>query len=373
MILRGLVADWPVVQAADRSPARFERLYLARFDVGGAMEVFFGDPADRRQVLLRDGSEGIQLRAPADEASSMRWMPSVAASSARAESIYVGSVPTGIAFPGFAAENPHAAAPPALAPRIWLGTPRTSRPLRHLRQPGLRDRGRRRFTLYAPELIGKLYVGPIDNTMAGPPVSLAASSPPDDDRFPLFRGIRGPGAGGELEPGDALYLPKLWWHQVESIAPFNGLVNYWWDAFAAGPDAPYTSMLLAMITIAERPAAERQAWKAFFDHYVFRTNGHPLAHLPRAARAARAAEGQLRPDPRARHADAAGRLDGTGRHETKRIHVRRPAQRRRFLVRRPDRRRRRGPASAHVPDGARHGLHAGRHADGYRHAGGHGA
>ena len=84
----------------------------------------------------------------------------------------------------------------------------------------------------------------------------------------------------ELEPGDALYLPKLWWHQVEATAPFNGLVNYWWDAFAAGPDAPYTSMLLAMIAIAERPAPERAAWRALFDHYVFRERGHPLAHLP---------------------------------------------------------------------------------------------
>jgi hypothetical protein len=35
-----------------------------------------------------------------------------------------------------------------------------------------------------------------------------------------------------------------------------------------------------MITIAERPAAERLAWRAFFDHYVFRSKGHPLAHLP---------------------------------------------------------------------------------------------
>jgi hypothetical protein len=46
-----------------------------------------------------------------------------------------------------------------------------------------------------------------------------------------------------------------------------------------GPDAPYTSLLLALITIAERPDAERQAWKSFFDHYVFRSHGHPLAHL----------------------------------------------------------------------------------------------
>jgi hypothetical protein len=58
------------------------------------------------------------------------------------------------------------------------------------------------------------------------------------------------------------------------------LVNYWWDAFAAGPDAPYTAMLLAMIAISERPPPERKAWKALFSHYVFRDNGHPLAHLP---------------------------------------------------------------------------------------------
>jgi hypothetical protein len=46
------------------------------------------------------------------------------------------------------------------------------------------------------------------------------------------------------------------------------------------PDSPYTTLLLSMIAIAERPPAEREAWKALFDHYVFRANGHPLAHLP---------------------------------------------------------------------------------------------
>ena len=35
-----------------------------------------------------------------------------------------------------------------------------------------------------------------------------------------------------------------------------------------------------MIAIAERPVAERAAWRAYFDHYVFRQQGHPLAHLP---------------------------------------------------------------------------------------------
>lgn len=170
---------------------------------------------------------------------------------------------------------------PSVGPRIWLGhASNVSAHYDGFDNLACVVAGHRRFTLYAPELIGDLYVGPIDNTMAGQPVSLAASSPPDDEKFPRFRAVRDRALIAELEPGDALYLPKLWWHKVESTAPFNGLVNYWWDAFSAGPDEPQVSLLLAMITICERPPKEREAWKAFFDHYVFRQNGHPLAHLP---------------------------------------------------------------------------------------------
>ncbi|WP_235522710.1 cupin-like domain-containing protein, partial [Caulobacter sp. Root342] len=140
--------------------------------------------------------------------------------------------------------------------------------------------GRRRFTLFPPQAIADLYVGPIDHTLAGQPTSLAASAAPGDPRYPRFPAAAAEARVVELEAGDALYLPKLWWHQVEALEPRNLLVNYWWDGFAAGPDAPYTTMMLAMIAIAERPWAERQAWRAFFDHYVFRPDGHPLAHLP---------------------------------------------------------------------------------------------
>jgi hypothetical protein len=199
-----------------------------------------------------------------------------------AASVYVGSVPTGSCLPRFAADNPTPLGATTAGPRIWLGTAANiSSHYDTFDNLACVVAGQRRFTLYAPDLIGRLYVGPIDNTMSGPPVSLAASAPVgSEEQFPLFAGIRDQALTVELETGDALYLPKLWWHQVESTAPFNGLVNYWWDAFSAGPDAPYTSLLLSMITIAERPLAERQAWKAFFDHYVFRSNGHPLAHLP---------------------------------------------------------------------------------------------
>jgi hypothetical protein len=181
-----------------------------------------------------------------------------------------------------------------VAPRIWLGHPsNVSAHFDSYDNVACVVAGTRRFTLYPPEAIEGLYVGPLDNTMAGQPVSLAAAAPPDDAKYPLFAEIREQALSADLGPGDGIYIPKLWWHQIESTASFNGLVNYWWDAFGGGSDAPYTGLLLSMIAIAERPLRERLAWKAFFDHYVFRSNGHPLAHLPAEQRGML---GPLKPD-----------------------------------------------------------------------------
>jgi Cupin-like domain len=280
VILRGLVDQWPVVQSARQSPRAF-RDYIARFDNGSTMEAFFGAPDIAGKYYYSDSLRGFNF-----ERRQMHFLEALDAILSNIDrpgssSIYIGSIPTDNCLPGFSAENILPILPPAVGPRIWLGHPsNVSTHYDTFDNIACVVAGTRRFTLYPPELIGRLYVGPIDNTMAGQPVSLAASSAPDDERFPLFRGIRDQALVAELMPGDALYLPKLWWHQVEATAPFNGLINYWWDPFAAGPDAPYTAMLLAMIAISERPPEEREAWKAWFDHYVFRTSGHPLAHIP---------------------------------------------------------------------------------------------
>jgi Cupin-like domain len=281
VVIRGLVADWPVVQAAGGSPERLKD-YLAAFDVGGRVEAYLGSPAIGGKYYYAPEFKGFNFERRMMKLLEALQIMVESLQRADAPSLYVGSVPTGEMLPGFAAANPMPLLGQGVSPRIWLGT-RSNVSCHHDTFDNLACvvAGRRRFTLFAPELIGKLYVGPIDNTMAGAPVSLAASAEgPQDGEFPLFEEIRDQALEVELEAGDALYLPKLWWHKVESLAPLNGLLNYWWDAFSPGPDAPYTSMLLAMIAISERPPAERRAWKAFFDHYVFRTTGHPLAHLP---------------------------------------------------------------------------------------------
>ena len=280
VVMRGLVQAWPAVHSGTRSPKDLQH-YLGRFDNGGQTEAFFGDPGLAGRYYYNEDLAGFNF-----ERRPMRFADAVELivdTHGRSDSptVYVGSVPVNEYLPGFTTQNVLPVLGPHIAPRIWLGHVATvSAHFDAFDNVACVIAGTRRFTLYPPAAISGLYVGPIDNTLAGQPVSLAASSPPDDQKFPRFREIRDQALRAELAAGDAIYIPKLWWHQIESTASFNGLVNYWWDAFAAGPDAPYTSLLLSMVTIAERPLEERLAWRAFFDHYVFRTQGHPLAHLP---------------------------------------------------------------------------------------------
>jgi ribosomal protein L16 Arg81 hydroxylase len=53
---------------------------------------------------------------------------------------------------------------------------------------------------------------------------------PDLVRFPLFVHALEWAQQAELFPGDALFIPRDWFHHVEALERFNLLVNYWWDA-----------------------------------------------------------------------------------------------------------------------------------------------
>ncbi|MFD1951819.1 cupin-like domain-containing protein [Sphingomonas arantia] len=277
VVLRGAVRDWPVRAAAEQGDLA---AYLARLDAGRPAEVFVGAPAIAGRYTYSDDLSGFNF-----ERRTMRFGEALAeivatAGVAEAPTMYVGSLSTEGYLPGFAAENGLAFLP-TVQPRIWLGH-RSSVACHYDTSDNIACvvAGMRRFTLYPPEAIGGLYVGPIDHTMAGQPVALAVGSTPGDPRYPRFKAIRDTALVVDLEPGDALYIPKLWWHQVEATGGLNVLVNYWWDASSSGPDQPHSAMMLAMVAIADRPAGERAAWRAFFDHYVFRPDGHPLAHLP---------------------------------------------------------------------------------------------
>ena len=175
-------------------------------------------------------------------------------------------------LPGFAAENALTVLDSAVLPRIWLGTAITTPThLDEWNNIGCVVSGCRRFTLFPPEQIANLYIGPLDFAPTGAPMSLVRLHDPDFGRFPRFREALKAAVTAELGPGDALFIPPLWWHHVESLEPFNLLVNHWWHAVPGVPvggTSGFDALMIALLNLRPLPAATREAWRALFDRYV---------------------------------------------------------------------------------------------------------
>ena len=114
-------------------------------------------------------------------------------------------------------------------------------------------------------------------------MSLVSLRHPDFERYPRFREALAAAHTAELGPGDAVFIPALWWHHVESLEPFNVLVNYWWhDVVGDGAlaDSAFDALLHGMLSIRALPPATRRAWGAFFEQYVFGDEAGVLEHIP---------------------------------------------------------------------------------------------
>lgn len=279
VVIRGLVRDWPAVSAARQSTEAVAE-HLLRFDRGAVAEVFVGPPDIGGRFFYSADMKGFNFeRRRGAFGELLRYLLRIVDMD-EAPSVYAGALETTETLPGFAEANPL----PLLAgldapPRIWLGNPSTiSTHFDVSDNVACVAAGRRRFTLFPPDQIHNLYVGPLDRTVAGQPTSMVELNAPDFERFPRFREALAAALTAELEPGDAIYIPALWWHQVEATAPFNALVNYWWND---SPDAAarFDAMVHAAMAIGHLPAERRAAWEAMFDTFVFRHHGDPVAHL----------------------------------------------------------------------------------------------
>ena len=144
--------------------------------------------------------------------------------------------------------------------------------------------GRRRFTLFPPNQVANLYIGPLDLTPAGQAISLVDFLEPDLERFPRFAAAMEHALTAELEPGDALFIPSMWWHHIQALEDFNVLVNYWWRQSPAYMDTPMNALMHALMSVRDLPPAQREAWAGLFRHYVFEANEDTSAHIPAHAR-----------------------------------------------------------------------------------------
>ncbi len=281
--LGGLGRDWPAVARARESAAAF-CAYLEGFDSGAGVDVLRVPAGARGRIDYNDAMTGFNFSRDRGTISSVtRKLLSYARFEQR-PAIAIQSAPIGECLPGFARENVLAILDPSVAPRIWLGTAFTT-PAHFDESSNIACvvSGRRRFTVFAPEQIANLYVGPLDFAPTGTPMSMVRLADPDFERFPRFRDALAAAQVADLEPGDAIYIPGLWWHHVESLEKVNALVNYWWKgapAAGATADSAIDCLLLAVLRLRQLPPEQRKAWASIFDHYVFNSADDPAAHIP---------------------------------------------------------------------------------------------
>jgi hypothetical protein len=281
-VLRGFVKHWPAVSAA-KSPASAVE-YLRRFDNGTPVDAIMTPPEVEGRVFYNETLSGFNFlrnRLPVGAVAEqvMRY-----GEFARAPAVAVQSALIRDCLPGFSTENFLTAIDASVLPRIWLGNAITT--------PAHLDEwnniccvvaGRRRFTLFPPEQIGNLYIGPIDFAPTGAPISLVSLHAPDFAKYPKFQEALASAVSAEVEPGDAVFIPPLWWHHVESLAPFNVLVNYWWHALPAmptGASSGFDALIYSILNLGSLPPAVRDAWRALFEHYVFGEREDATGHIP---------------------------------------------------------------------------------------------
>ena len=282
-ILRGLADHWPAVARGRESPVAIAK-YLAAFDQGQASAAVLLPPEAEGRLAYDAQMDGFNfLRTPRTVTQVLEQVLRYARLD-KAPAVAMQSAKIAQCLPGFAAENTLPLLDAHVEPRAWIGSAIvTPAHFDESHNIAVCVAGRRRFTVFAPEQVANLYVGPLDNTPAGMPMSLVDFARPDLERFPRFRAAWASARVAELAPGDALYLPPLWWHHVQSLERFNMLVNYWWLAAAPGRAVPpftLDALMHAAATVRALPDAQRQAWRHLFEHYVFDTGRDVAGHIP---------------------------------------------------------------------------------------------
>jgi hypothetical protein len=285
-VLRGLVADWPATVAARQGDEA-----LAEFLRGAAseepFEAWFGPPEIEGRFGYNDDFSGFNHERKLATVDQLLDLLLRQRGHERPYSMYAGGIPIRRHLPGLLPTVPVPLLDTSKATLIslWLGN--RTRTAAHWDLPqnlACLVGGRRRFTLFRTDQLPNLYVGPLDFTLAGQPISLVDIEEPDLAKHPRFAAALDAAQRAELEPGDALYMPSLWWHAVASLDELGAMINFWWRDAEPPLLTPLNALYHAVITMKNLPPDELARWRVLFGHYIFGDNGDPVDHLPEQAR-----------------------------------------------------------------------------------------
>jgi hypothetical protein len=288
LVLRGLVAHWPAVHAGCESASAADA-YLRRFYRDATVTAMLGAPDIDGRFFYNDDLSGFNFALVRARLDAVLEELKDHHRDELPPAIYVGSTTVDTCLPGFRVDNDlnFGSGPNARDPlmSIWIGN--RTRIAAHYDLPdnlACVAAGHRRFTLFPPEELGNLYIGPLDFTPAGQAISLVDFAKPDLSKFPKFADAMKRAQVAELGPGDAIFIPSMWWHHVEALDRFNVLVNYWWRQSPDYMDTPMNALMLAILSVRDLPPEQRIAWQNLFRHYVFDTDDETAGHIPENAR-----------------------------------------------------------------------------------------
>ena len=284
VLLRGLVKGWPAVRQCSKSIASAIG-YLSQFWSDAPVIAYAGDASINGRFFYNDDFTGFNFHSGKATLAQILEKLAEPGREARLTTIYVGSTPVDQWLPGFRARNDVQLPTDDALASFWLGS--RARISAHYDFPdnlACAVAGERRVTLFPPDQVANLYVGPVDRTPSGQSISLVDFSQPDFERHPQFAEAVKHARVALMQPGDAIFIPGMWWHHVESLASFNMLVNYWWTRRPAYMGSPSDALLHAMLALRDLPARQRDAWQGLFNHYVFDADEAVYEHIPKSGR-----------------------------------------------------------------------------------------
>jgi len=185
-VLKGLVSDWPAVQAGLASPKALARYLGAFADDQPVPTISVGPDAAGRFFYRPDmRAFNFERRPQSLEALLDDLIAGLGRNDGSARAAQ--SAPVATCLPGFERDNQTTLLDPTVAPRIWIGDRAVVAAHFDLFENiACVVGGRRRFTLFPPEQVRNLYVGPFELTPAGVPISLVDFDHPDLGRIPAL-------------------------------------------------------------------------------------------------------------------------------------------------------------------------------------------
>jgi len=282
-VLKGYVTDWPIARAAAQSPEALLDYVRAR-DPGHPLKIMVGRPEIKGVYFYRDDMSGLNFEYQDQPLHTALANILACRTRADAPAIYTGARAVERYFPQLRVENDL----PMLAQMgksgwsyVWVGNA-VPAATHYDNMEGINCTvtGRKRFTFFPPDQLANLYVGPLELSPGGQPTSMVKVAAPDLERYPRFAQALAAAETAEVEPGDAIFIPSLWWHNVEALEPVNFSINFWWCEPAEWAAEPFGALVHSLLALRALPPERREVWRMMFDHYVFQTDGDPVAHLP---------------------------------------------------------------------------------------------